>query len=166
MTCADGRVYTSVGTEPIPIGLPRVIAKRLKRLLVILAVAALLPGAMGDALAGNKNAVDSTKKPPPDYLELPRMSVPVPVTGTDTFRDLEVVLWVYVPEPPLLVKLTARRSVVADTIRDMLKKNPADTYLSAEEGPAAIKEITRDVVENEIGKDADVDVLIKSLLVR
>ena len=94
------------------------------------------------------------------------MAVPVRVEGTEASRQLEVEMWIYVGNPELMVKLNARRSVVADTIRDKLKKNTAETYMSADEGPLAIKEIARDAVEQEIGKDAGEDILIKSLIVR
>jgi flagellar basal body-associated protein FliL len=115
---------------------------------------------------GNKNAVKQDTKVSPFFLQMPRMAVPVNVEGTEAYRQLEVELWVYEPNPELMIKLNAQRSTVADKIRANLKKNKAETYMSAEEGPLAIKEIARDAVEDVIGKDANEDVLIKSLLVR
>ena len=115
---------------------------------------------------GNKNAVKKDVKTTQDYMQMPRMAVPVPVEGTEAFRQLEVELWIYVPNPELQLKLKPMLSTLADTIRAKLKKNPSSTYESAEEGPLAIKEIARDTIEDQIGKDAGEDVLIKSMLVR
>jgi hypothetical protein len=115
---------------------------------------------------GNKNAVKQDVKVPQVYMQLPRMAVPVPVAGTEAYRQLEVELWIYMPNPEIQLKLKPQLSTIADHIRDKLKKNPAGTYESAEEGPTAIKEIARDAVEDVIGKDAGEDVLIKSLLLR
>lgn len=129
---------------------------------------ALLLGSVATAAhgEGNKNAVRQDQKLSPQYLQMPRMAVAVHVEGTEVSRQLEVEMWIYVANPELMMKLNSRRSVVADTIRENLKKNTAQTYLSADEGPLAIKEIARDAVEKEIGKDAGEDILIKSLIVR
>jgi hypothetical protein len=70
------------------------------------------------------------------------------------------------PNPEIQLKLKPQLSTIADKIRDKLKKNPAGTYESAQEGPLAIKEIARDAVEDVVGKDTGEDVLIKSLLLR
>jgi hypothetical protein len=131
--------------------------------LLLMSLLVFAPPALAE---GNKNAVKTDTKAGPEYLQMPRMSVPVLVQGTEAYRQLIVEMWVYEPKPELMVKLTALRSVVADKIREGLKKNPSETYLSSEEGPTAIKEIARDAVEDAIGKDAGEDVLIKSLLVR
>jgi flagellar basal body-associated protein FliL len=132
----------------------------------LLAALIVLPMAGAPAFAGNKDAVKKEGKTGPEYLQMPRMAVPVRVEGTEASRQLEVEMWIYVANPELMVKLNSRRSVVADTIREKLKKNTAETYMSADEGPLAIKEIARDAVEREIGKDAGEDILIKSLIVR
>jgi len=132
----------------------------------LLGLATAMPGVSTPAAAGNKDAVKQDSKLAPGYLQLPRMAVPVRIEGTDASRQLEVEMWVYVADPQLMIKLTAVRSVVADEIRENLKKNTAETYMSAEEGPTAIKEIARDAVEKQIGKDVPADILIKSLLVR
>ncbi len=137
------------------------------RRIGLLALAALvvagLPAAAGE---GNKNAVRKDNKISPFYLQMPRMAVAVPVEGTEASRQLEVEMWIYEPTPELMLKLNSRRSVIADTIREKLKTNSAQAYLAAEEGPQLIKEIARDAVESEIGKDAGEDVLIKSMIVR
>jgi len=135
------------------------------RLIAIFAIL-LLGFALPAQAEGNKNAVKKDGKAGPEFLQLPRMAVPVKVEGTDAFRQLVVEMWVYEPNPELMVKLTAQRSVVADKIREGLKKNNSEVYLQFEEGPAAIKEVARDAVEGVIGKEAGEDVLIKSLLVR
>lgn len=140
-------------------------ARHLRRLLAVVALIALAAPAF--AASGNKNAVQPDAKLTPDYVALPRMAVPVQVEGTDTFRQLEVELWVYLPNnPPLMQKLVARRSVIADEMRTKLKKNPVSTYLQSEEGPMAIKEAARDIIDQELGKDSNADILIKSMLVR
>lgn len=118
------------------------------------------------AIAGNKDAVKKEGKAGPEYLQMPRMAVPVHVEGTEASRQLEVEMWIYVANPELMQKLNSRRSSVADEIRDKMKKSPAQTYLSPEEGPLLVKEIARDAVEAEIGKDAGEDILIKSMIVR
>ena len=133
-------------------------------LAVLLACAPALVAA--PAFAGNKDAVKQDNKLAPGYLQLPRMAVAVPIKGTDAARELEVELWVFVPDPLIMAKLTALRSVVADDIRDKLPKNDTDTYSSAEEGPTAIKEIAREVLEQRLGKDVQADVLIKKMLLR
>ncbi len=84
---------------------------------------------------GNKNAVKKEGKAGPEYLQMPKMAVPVHVDGTEAQRQLLVEMWVYVPNPELMAKLNQRRSVVADVIREKMKKSPAQTYLSPEEGP-------------------------------
>jgi flagellar basal body-associated protein FliL len=90
----------------------------------------------------------------------------VAVAGTEASRQLVVEMWVYVPDPKLKALLNTKRSTVADEIRDKMKKNTAEQYLSAEEGPSLVKEIARDAVETAIGKDAAEDILIKSMIVR
>ena len=132
----------------------------------LLALSLILAPLAARAGEGNKNAVRQDNKVPPIYLQMPRMAVAVQVEGTDASRQLEVELWVYVPDPVLMAKLTNMRSVIADDIREKLKKNPASTYMAPEEGPTTVKEIARDAVEKQIGKDASEDILIKSMLVR
>jgi hypothetical protein len=139
------------------------ISKGLVALVGLLAVTGIARPVLAE---GNKNAVKQDGKISPFYLQMPRMAVPVLVSGTEAYRQLEVEMWIYEPNPDLMIKLNAQRSTVADQIRANLKKNKAETYLSAEEGPMAIKEIARDAVEGIIGKDAGEEVLIKSLLVR
>jgi flagellar basal body-associated protein FliL len=136
--------------------------------LLLAALIPLLLLANGAAFAadGNKNAVKKEGKAGPEYLQMPRMAVAVKMDGTEVSRQLEVELWVYVPNPELMQKLNSRRSVVADAIRANLKKNPVSTYVAPDEGPVAVKEIARDAVEAEIGKDAKEDILIKSMIVR
>jgi len=129
----------------------------------MVAIVALTPGARAE---GNKNAVKKDVKVTQDYMQMPRMAVPVPVEGTEAYRQLEVELWIYEPNPDLQLKLKPMLSTIADKIRVKLKKNKAEVYESAQEGPLAIKEIARDAVEDIIGKDAGEDVLIKSMLVR
>ncbi|HEY1720220.1 MAG TPA: hypothetical protein VGG27_03170 [Magnetospirillaceae bacterium] len=117
-------------------------------------------------LAGNKDAVKKEGKAGPEYLQMPKMAVPVKVDGTEAQRQLLVEMWVYVANPVLMQKLNSMRSTVADEIRDKLKKNSATTYLAPDEGPLAVKEIARDAVEAAIGKDGSPDILIKSMIVR
>lgn len=136
-------------------------SRRIAALLIPLLL--LGPSALAE---GNKNAVKKEGKAGPEYLQMPKMAVPVHVDGTEAQRQLLVEMWVYVPNPELMAKLNQRRSVVADVIREKMKKSPAQTYLSPEEGPLLVKEIARDAVEGEIGKDAAEDILIKSMIVR
>jgi flagellar basal body-associated protein FliL len=139
---------------------------RIARLILALLIPLLVVGTPALASEGNKNAVKKEGKAGPEYLQMPRMAVPVHVDGTEASRQLEVEMWIFVPNPELMQKLNSRRSVVADTIRDKLKQSPAQTYLSPEEGPLLVKEIARDAVEAEIGKDSNAEILIKSMIVR
>jgi len=131
-----------------------------------LAFAILFVPAVAAMADGNKNAVHKDTRLSPFYLQMPRMAVAVPVAGTEASRQLEVEMWVYMPTPELIGKLSSRRSVIADVIREKMKKNSAQTYLAAEEGPALVKEIARDAVEAEVGKDVGEEILIKSMIVR
>jgi hypothetical protein len=138
----------------------------LARLLLALLIPLLVLGAPAIAGEGNKNAVKKEGKAGPEYLQMPRMAVPVHVDGTEASRQLEVEMWVFVSDPVKMQLLNSKRSVIADTIRDKMKQSPAQTYLSPEEGPLLVKEIARDAVEAEIGKEAAPEILIKSMIVR
>ncbi len=141
-------------------------AMPLARLFLALLLPLLVLGTSATAADGNKNAVKKEGKAGPEYLQMPRMAVAVHVDGTEASRQLQVEMWVYVGNPELMQKLNSRRSVIADVIRDKMKQSPAQTYLSPEEGPLLVKEIARDAVEAEIGKDAAPEILIKSMIVR
>ena len=142
--------------------------KRAHRSIILAAAGLLLalPAPIAARADGNKNAVTKDVKTSQDYVQLPRMGVPVLVDGTEAYKQLNVELWIYVPNPEIQLKFKPLVSTVADKIRERLKKNPASTYESAEEGPLAVKEIARDVVEDALGKDINEDVLIKKLLLR
>ena len=130
--------------------------------LLLMSLLVFAPPALAE---GNKNAVKTDTKAGPEYLQMPRMSVPVLVQGTEAYRQLIVEMWVYEPKPELMVKLTALRSVVADKIREESRRTRPRRICRRRKADRD-KEIARDAVEDAIGKDAGEDVLIKSLLVR
>lgn len=136
------------------------------------AVFALLALALlgGPALAGNPPKTDQPTneiegKAPHEYLLLPRMGIAVPDETSPTMRELQLEVWIYVPDPDKLQKMNAVRTVIAADIKAELGKIPAKTFLS-EDGPKVVKDTCMAMVEKVAGKDMAQDVLIRKMLLR